>query len=234
MDKSHLQKHSTPHFLSHAAPSHSSHSCCRVERCSDLFWATADIFSLKRINVFLQVAGYDFDLPLICNGERWLSASSSSAPTPSFPSLSSSMSALTWKHMVQHSRCVGMLVPHSLRIQATGGETDSWTTLYFNFLHRKSKVCSYIKIILLHFLTLFICVSVVCAPVEMSPSSLQFHMDALVPQTVQSKLLVNQKVLSPVCLSFFLIYCFFFISIFNFPFCISLPPSFFLFPFFLS
>nr|XP_019960026.1 PREDICTED: cilia- and flagella-associated protein 47 isoform X1 [Paralichthys olivaceus] len=91
-----------------------------------------------------QAASYDFDLPLMVNGVRWPTGSLSPLPTPSSTPTSSSLSAVSWKHMVQpNTRSVTMATQRSPCIQAT----------------------------------------VLCAPLEMSPSSLQLHLEPLASQS---------------------------------------------------
>ncbi|XP_058470520.1 cilia- and flagella-associated protein 47-like [Solea solea] len=91
-----------------------------------------------------QPAGFDFDLPLMVNGEKWSTASSSPVPTSSYSSISSTNSAVSWKHLVQSlSHSVTMATQRSLHIQAT----------------------------------------VVQAPLELSPSSLHFHVEPLISQS---------------------------------------------------
>lgn len=73
-------------------------------------------------NVFLQAASYDFDLPLMINGVRWPIASPSPFPTPSSPSISSSLSDGSRKHVVKSLlQSVTMATRQSQHIQATGG-----------------------------------------------------------------------------------------------------------------
>ncbi|XP_034461453.1 cilia- and flagella-associated protein 47-like [Hippoglossus hippoglossus] len=109
-----------------------------------------------------QAASYDFDLPVMVNGVRWPIGPLSPFPTPSSASSFSSLSAVSWKHMVQpHSRSVTTATQRSPCIQAT----------------------------------------VLCAPLEMSPSSLQLHVEPWAPQcevytkTVELKAVSEESVI---------------------------------------
>ncbi|XP_029369560.1 cilia- and flagella-associated protein 47-like [Echeneis naucrates] len=105
----------------------------------------------------IQVASYDFDLPLVVNGVRWPAASSSLFPPPSSSCTSSSVSAVSRKHMVKHlSHSIPTLSQESKRVQATA----------------------------------------LCAPLEMSPSSLYFHVEPLAPDSDASTQTVELKAVS--------------------------------------
>ncbi|XP_042368969.1 cilia- and flagella-associated protein 47-like isoform X1 [Plectropomus leopardus] len=94
--------------------------------------------------VFLptQVASYDFNLLLMVNGVRWPATSLLPFRTPSSSSMSSSLSAVSRKHVVKPlHQSVTMATQRSQRVQAT----------------------------------------VLCAPLEMFPSSLQFQVELLAP-----------------------------------------------------
>ncbi|KAM3585737.1 uncharacterized protein V6R79_025810 [Siganus canaliculatus] len=89
-----------------------------------------------------EVASYDFNLPLMVNGEMWPSASWSYSPPPSFSSSNSSVTASGSRKSIISPQSDTRTTQQSQQIQATA----------------------------------------LCAPLEMSPSSLQFHIGNLSTQ----------------------------------------------------